>query len=245
MPRQRKAENLEETTPRKPRQRKREVGGVNNLRLKAITPLSRKQDDMIQAYEQGLHVIASGAAGGGKGYIALFLALRSVLQKMQDKIIIIRTAVSCRPQGYMPGNIVEKEEIYSLPYKQIINDLFDSGTAYDELLKKRIIEFTTTSYLRGLTFDNAIVFFDEFQNASQEEIETVLTRLGQNSKVIFAGDLRQSDLYRSRDVSGFNWLINLTEGKVLKKYFKHIKFTFDDCVRSEFVKNVLMAIDMS
>lgn len=216
---------------------------IDHLHLCDVTPMNKKQQLFMDKFNEGYNILANGSAGSGKGYISLYLAFKDIITDKFEKIIIIRSAVSGRPQGFIPGDINQKEEIYSWPYKFLINKLFESGTAYDELLKKRIIEFTTTSYLRGLTFDDSIILFDEFQNASKEEIETVLTRLGERSKIIFNGDIRQSDFYRTREVSGFNWLIDVIRHKNMEKYFYPIEFTFNDCVRSGLVKDILMTIN--
>lgn len=216
---------------------------IDNLYLDDIKPLTNKQGIMLDKFDDGFNIIASGSAGTGKGFITLFSALKHIIDGNFNKLIIIRTALSCRPQGFIPGDIASKEEIYSAPYKFLINKLFNSGTAYEELIRKRVVEFTTTSYLRGLTFDDCVIFFDEFQNASEEELETVLTRVGENSRIVFAGDIRQSDLFRTREKSGFNWLFKLIKQPSLEKHFCNIEFTFDDCVRSGFVKDVLIALD--
>lgn len=205
--------------------------------LKKIEALNYAQGQMIDAFMDGLHIVAEGSAGTGKSYIGMFLALNELLSKEVASVKIIRSAVPTRDVGFLPGSLAEKTAVYELPYKDIVDDLLSCGTAYETLTKKGSIEFMTTSYLRGLTFSDCIIVIDEFQNMSKAEIFTILTRVGMNCRVILCGDTKQKDLSQSQ--SGFEYLTALAAR--LPNYIDVVHFTSDDIVRSEFVKAVIMA----
>lgn len=175
-------------------------------------------------------------------FCALYLALRDVLEyKNRDKIIIVRSNVPTRNSGFLPGSLEEKNEIYALPSKQIVNDLCQNGTAWEILTRKQIIEFTTTSYVRGLTFDNAVILLEECQNLDSPELISVLTRLGENSKIIISGDTNQSDLFRSREKSCYDTLMYISDR--MQEHLDTIHFYPNDIVRSEFVKTLITILE--
>lgn len=207
--------------------------------LKKVVPLTVNQEEMFSAYKQGHNLMVHGYAGVGKTYIALYLALQEVLQGSQkyDKIIIIRSVVPARDIGFLPGSIKEKTRIYEEPYKEMVDDLFGRGDGYEILKLKKIIDFTTTSFLRGTTFNNAIVIADETQNFTFQECDTIMTRMGDTSRVIFCGDYRQSDLNHHREKSGIKDFINITKNISL---FKHIEFTKEEIIRSRLVKEYII-----
>jgi phosphate starvation-inducible protein PhoH len=211
-------------------------------RLMTINPLTDSQSKVFNAYAEGKHLFLHGYAGTGKTFVSLYLALRSILLEMSDyeKIIVIRSVVPTRDIGYLPGSISEKTQAYEEPYEEICNDLFaqcDKTEGYRQLKDRGIIEFTTTSFLRGLTFKNAIVVVDEVQNMSFSEMSTIMTRLGENCRIIFCGDFRQSDLKNSIERRGLNHFINIVQ-KI--DSIEHIEFTEDDIVRSAFVKKFII-----
>lgn len=211
--------------------------------MKRIQPLTLAQDDLFQAYHAGQNIAAIGSAGSGKTYIALYLALQDVLEAEDyDKVIIVRSAVQARDQGFLPGTLKEKEAYYEAPYVEIASDLFERGDAYGILKHKGQVEFMTTSNIRGLTWHNAIVIFDECQNANFEELRTVITRLGNNSRIIFCGDTKQNDLIKSKyDVSGLGKFVDVLENM---RSFNIVHFTMADCVRSGLVKEFLTAEEL-
>jgi phosphate starvation-inducible protein PhoH len=139
--------------------------------------------------------------------------------------------------GFLPGSMKEKIRIYSEPYKEIVDELFGRGDGYQILEMKNMVQFTTTSFLRGLTFNNAIVIVDEIQNMTFPEIDTVMTRLGDNSRVIFSGDFRQTDLVHDRDKSGIHTFINITKRMT---GFEYVEFEKHDIVRSGLVKDYII-----
>jgi len=214
----------------------------NNFGMREIRPMTNTQSDMFDSYKEGYNIAAVGSAGTGKTMCAMYLALNDVLKKGgYEKVIIVRSAVQTREQGFMPGSKAEKEALYSVPYSDIVNDLFGRKDAYKILEGKGMIEFMTSSFVRGLTFDNAIIIVDECQSMTYHELDTIITRVGEGSKIVFCGDTRQNDLEISRnrsDVSGLAEFLNVISRI---KSFETIKFTSADIVRSGLVKEYILA----
>lgn len=213
--------------------------------LKAVRPLTQNQHEMFRQYFQGDNIVAYGSSGTGKTYLALYLAMCDVLDgnKPQDHIIIVRSAVTTRDLGYMPGTLEEKVALFENPYRDILNDLFGKFGTYDSMKEQNIIRFVTTSYIRGLTWDNAIIIVDEGQNMTDHEIHSIMTRVGHNSRVIFTGDLAQNDLNsKTKEKTGMKRLLKIIEKM---KEFSSICFTIDDIVRSDFVKSWIIASEMT
>ena len=210
--------------------------------LKTFQPLTENQKLFYDAYKQGDYFIAlHGVAGTGKTFIALYKAIEEVLEKTNsfNKIIIVRSAVQSREIGHLPGDVGEKMEIYEQPYRQICHQFFDRKDAWDRLEEQGYIQFISTSFIRGMSFDNAIIIVDEMQNLSYEEIDTVMTRVGHMSKIIWCGDYRQSDLNkRKSDVTGILKFFDIAQHM---KAFTRIEFTVDDIVRSSLVKDYILA----
>ena len=206
--------------------------------LKNIQPLTKTQEETFSAYYSDKNLILHGYPGTGKTYISLYLALKDVLEPDPDyeKIMILRSVVPSRDIGFLPGSIREKARIYEEPYKEICDELFGRGDGYDILKMRKLVEFGTTSFLRGLTFKNMVVIVDEIQNMTFQELDTIMTRIGDNSKIIFSGDFRQTDL-NERDRSGLLDFINITKGM---NSFDYIEFGAQDIVRSDIVKNYIM-----
>jgi phosphate starvation-inducible protein PhoH len=168
----------------------------------------------------------------------MYLAMEDLLRANSEysKIIIIRSAVPTRDLGFVPGTLEEKSKIYQEPYMNIVNELIGRGDAWHFLINKEIIEFQTTSFLRGLTFKDCIIIFDEFQSATFHEIDTVLTRIGENCRFMLCGDFNQNDLSTKKEKSGFQSVMNILKniGNV-----SNIEFNINDVVRSGFVKEYL------
>jgi phosphate starvation-inducible protein PhoH len=210
----------------------------NHFELKKIIPLTSNQSKTFSDYQQGYNLILHGFAGTGKSYISLYLALNEVLTSpIYEKIVIVRSVVPSRDIGFLPGSIKEKIKVYEEPYKEICDDLFGRGDGYDILKMRNIVNFTTTSYLRGLTFNKSIVIVDELQNMCFGELDTVMTRMGDQSRVIFCGDFRQTDLVNEKDKSGISKFINIT--KRMDK-FEYIEFEKNDIVRSGLVRDYII-----
>lgn len=214
---------------------------LDNYDVLSVRAKTEGQQKMIDSFKNGYNIVAEGSAGTGKSYIATFLALQELFDKSVDKILIVRSAVNIRSQGFLPGTLDEKEMVYTIPYKNIVDQICQNGTAWETLTKKGMIEFISTTYIRGRTLDNCIVIVDEFQNMDESECESVLTRLGENCQVILCGDTRQNDLKRKREVSCYEWLLKLTNK--LPEHFVVVQFNIDDIVRSELCKAIITAIE--
>jgi len=210
--------------------------------LKTFDPLTENQKLFYDAYKRGDYFVAlHGVAGTGKTFIALYKALEEVLDKSNpfNKIIIVRSAVPSREVGHLPGDLNEKTEIYRQPYQQICTTLFGRTDAYQRLEEQHHIEFISTSFIRGMSFDDAIIIVDEMQNLTYEEIDTVMTRVGYRSKIIWCGDYRQTDLNKKKnDMSGILKFFDIASHM---KAFTRIEFTPDDIVRSSLVKDYILA----
>lgn len=228
---------------RQKRQVENEMENIVNKKfsMKKITPMTLNQERVTKAYHAGKNLANIGSAGTGKTYLSMALALEEVLENEEyTKLIIIRSAVQSREQGFMPGSLNEKMGYYETPYMDIVNDLFGRGDAYQILKQKGMLQFMSTSFVRGLTFDNAIIIVDECQNMTYQELDTVMTRVGESSKIIFCGDMKQDDLKISKhraDVSGLKDFV-----RVISKMnaFSVVEFTVEDIVRSGIVKEYLI-----
>jgi predicted ribonuclease YlaK len=210
--------------------------------LKTFQPLTENQKKFFEAYRIGDYFIAlHGVAGTGKTFCAMYKALEEVLDKGNpfDKIIVVRSAVQSRDIGHLPGDVNEKMEIYQQPYVQICETLFGRKDAWSRLEEQHHVQFISTSFIRGMSFDDAIIIVDEMQNLSYEEIDTVMTRVGYRSKIIFCGDYRQTDLNKKKnDMSGILKFFDVAQHM---SAFTRIEFTPDDIVRSSLVKDYILA----
>lgn len=214
-----------------PRNKRRDVLSALNFDLQQIEPLTKSQ---LEAFESNKHLMLHGCAGTGKTFISLYLALDDLQKEEYEKIVIVRSAVPTREMGFLPGTEEEKSRVYESPYVGILQDLFSRGdNPYGQLKQKGVISFLTTSYIRGTTFTNSVIIVDECQNMSFHELDSIITRVGQNCRIIFCGDFFQSDL-RNSGIKDFMC--------ILKKMneFTFIEFGISDIVRSDFVKNYLI-----
>ena len=210
--------------------------------LRTFQPLTNNQKLFFDSYKQGDYFIAlHGVAGTGKTFIALYKAIEEVLDRDNTftKIIVVRSAVQSREIGHLPGDVGEKMEIYEQPYRQICHQLFEKKDAWDRLEEQGHVQFISTSFIRGMSFDDAIIIVDEMQNMTFEEIDTVMTRVGYRSKIIWCGDYRQTDLNKKKnDVSG---ILKFFDIAMHMSAFTRIEFTPDDIVRSSLVKDYILA----
>lgn len=211
----------------------------NTLTLRHVQPKTQNQESLFKEFINGKNLLIHGLPGTGKTFISLYLALREIEQfKDYQRLIIIRSVVPSRDMGFLPGNAKEKAKVYEAPYQAICTELYNRGDAYDVLKNKGMIHFETSSFLRGVTFDNAIVFVDECQNMSYHELCTIMTRVGKNCRIIFSGDYLQSDLKYNDEKQGVLHFMKIIMS--MKKHFSTIEMSFDDIVRSGIVKDFII-----
>lgn len=210
--------------------RKKTLDSVS-LTLFDIEPLTQNQ---ILAFESQKHLVLHGVAGTGKTYISCYLAFDDMIKGIYDQLVIIRSAVSTRDMGFLPGGEKEKSGVYEEPYKDIAVELFQRGDAYEVLKGRGLLHFMTTSYIRGVTLKNSVIIVDECQNMTFHELDSIITRIGKGCRIIFCGDFRQSDLQKN----GLEDFLS-----VLRKMdaFDLIDFEIKDIVRSNFVKQYITA----
>ena len=210
--------------------------------LIVVDPLTTNQKTFFEIYNCSKAILLQGSAGTGKTFIALYKALEEVLEKSNEfkKLVICRSAVASRDIGHLPGNEIEKTEVFMRPYIDMCEELFpDKCQAFQRLQEAKHIDWMITSFVRGITLDNAIIVVDECQNMNDMEMNSIMTRVGRNSKVIFCGDFRQSDLYvKSTDKSGIQKFMVIAD---MMPSFNVVEFDVNDIVRSELVKEYIIA----
>jgi len=213
-----------------------------NFTLKTIEPLTENQKLSFQAYNQGKNMMLHGIAGTGKSFISIYLALDEILNKDSDykKLILVRSVVPTRDMGFLPGSQKEKAKVYEAPYYAICTELFGRGDAYEYLKSKNIVDFISTSFIRGVTINDAIIVVDEIANCTLHELDSVITRVGRNCKIIFCGDFRQSDFIRDNDRNGLHDFMKIIQRM---KSFTFIDFNENDICRSQLVKDYIIMKD--
>lgn len=206
-------------------------GGKVNIHLPNVEPLTDKQRDLFEATGD---LVAHGAAGTGKTFCGLYLGLFDVLRKKNfNHITIVRSAVETRKIGFLPGDEKEKTEVYEAPYIELCTELFDDVNAYEKLKMSGKIRFMTTSFIRGLNLRDSFVLVDEYQNMTFHELDSVITRLCGDCRVIWCGDTYQADLGAQSGVKEFNKILQRMDDTTF------VDFSLDDVVRGEKVKNYL------
>ena len=219
---------------------------INQNYFLDISPLTENQKMFFDEWSKQQNLFAFGAAGTGKTFIALYLALKEVMNEESpyDKVYIVRSLVSTREIGFLPGTHEDKSELYQIPYKNMVRSMFhmpDQSSfdmLYDNLKHQETISFWSTSFLRGTTLDDAIVIVDECQNLNFHELDSIITRVGQDSKIVFCGDVNQSDLQRTNERNGI-----LDFQRILEEMeeFSMVEFGINDIVRSGLVKSYLIS----
>ena len=213
--------------------------------INKISPITNTQKNVCRDWrETDLNLLLYGVAGSGKTYLGFGLGMEHVLDPSlgYDKIIVVRSVVPSREMGFLPGSVEEKTEAFEVPYVGICNELFKFNNSYKNLKELGKVEFTTTSYLRGQTFNDCVVLAEEFQNYNFGEIATLVTRIGHNCRLIMTGDSRQNDLITKRyDVSGFSAFREISLR--MPNYFAQHRFSYEDIVRSGLVKEFIIQQD--
>ena len=219
---------------------------INSNYFLDVGPITENQELFFNEWKNGKNLFAYGAAGTGKTFIALYLALKDVMNEETpyDKVYIVRSLVSTREIGFLPGTHEDKSELYQVPYKNMVRNMFHMpdqtsfDMLYDNLKNQETISFWSTSFLRGTTLDDAIVIVDESQNLNFHELDSIITRVGQDSKIVFCGDINQSDLQRTNERNGI-----LDFQRILENMdeFSTIEFGINDIVRSGLVKSYLIS----
>ena len=219
---------------------------INTDLLNKIEPITENQKLFFDSYKEGKNIFAYGAAGTGKTFIALYLALRDVLDERSpyDKVYIVRSLVSTREIGFLPGDHEDKSSLYQIPYKNMVKYMFEMPTdadfemLYGNLKQQETIKFWSTSFIRGTTIDRAIVLIDESQNLNFHELDSIITRIGEDCKIVFCGDATQTDLLKTNERNG---ILDFT--KIIQQMtesFQIVEFGVDDIVRSGLVKEYIM-----
>ena len=213
---------------------------TQNFNLKHVNPLTENQRIAFDAFDDGKHLMLHGMAGTGKTFIALYKAIDALMSNkgVQNKIYIVRSVVPTRDMGFLPGNQKEKMKVYEAPYYAICTEMFDRSDAYEILKQKNAIEFISTSFIRGITMNNCYVIVDEMNNLNFHELDSVITRIGKNCKVMFCGDFRQSDLTKDQERNGLKDFMRIL-GRL--NDFVHVDFLEQDIVRSKLVKEYIIA----
>jgi phosphate starvation-inducible PhoH-like protein len=211
--------------------------------LLQFDPITLNQEKSYAAWDEGYNLVLTGTAGTGKTFNALYLALEDVLDKDSDydRLIIVRSMVPTRDMGFLPGTKAEKEDAFTTPYKNICCELFGDKASYNKMLVGGQIQFESTSFIRGTTFDNAIIVVDEMQNLNFHELDSVITRVGRSTKIIFSGDYKQSDFKYEDEKQGIVKFLQIVEQL---KNFEIINFGWEDIVRSDFVRDYIMTKEM-
>jgi len=219
---------------------------INIDQLKDIEPLTDNQTKAFEAYEEGKNLFLYGCAGTGKTFIAMYLALREILSGTTpyEKLYMVRSLVPTREIGFLPGDHDDKSNLYQIPYKNMVKYMFKMpddpafDMLYDNLKAQETVSFWSTSFLRGTTLDNAIVIVDECQNLNFHELDSIITRVGENCKIIFAGDALQTDLVKTNEKNGILDFMKILE---LMDEFASIEFNVNDIVRSGLIKSYILS----
>ena len=220
---------------------------INSNQLLTINPIGENQQKVFDAWAKEKNLFLTGSAGTGKTFVLLHLALKAVLDKGQpfDKVVLVRSLLPSRDIGFLPGTLEEKSDLYQDPYRILIRYLFEMpseqghNVLYSKLMEQGSLEFYSTSFLRGQTFDRSIIIVDEASNMIFQELDTIMTRVGQDSKICFAGDMAQSDLRKTNgDQDGYhNFQAILGE----MEEFEVVEFGIGDIIRSGLVRSYLIA----
>jgi phosphate starvation-inducible protein PhoH len=198
-----------------------------------VNQINALNDRQAQVLNSNKNLVISGYAGTGKTFLSSYIAYQEMFSGNYDKLVYMRSAVPTRNTGFLPGTEAEKIAIYEAPYIDIASELFGRGDAYDILKKKGLVHFSSTSYIRGINLRNAVIVVDETQNMSYHELDSIITRLNDNCRIMFCGDIKQADLYKNGFEDFYEVLRNMDE-------FDFVDFQKEDIVRSNLVKSYII-----
>ena len=218
---------------------------INHNNLTTVKGITDSQKIVFDTWKKGKNQFLFGSAGTGKTFISLYLALNDVfdLKKPYDKVVLVRSLIPTREIGFLPGDEEDKAALYQVPYQNMVQFMFEMpneqsfNNLYDRLKGQGTLFFLSTSFLRGLTFDNSIIIVDECQNLNFHELDTIVTRVGQDSRIVFCGDFDQSDLIKTNEKNGLHDFLRILSEM---EEFNCTEFTIGDIVRSGFVRNYLI-----
>ncbi len=233
--------------PAKTRSKTKRRTPINSSKMVPIEPLTENQMKLFDAWDEGKNLFIYGAAGTGKTFCALYKALYDCLKEVPsyENVYIVRSLVATREIGFLPGDHEDKSSLYQIPYKNMVKYMFEMGsdgefeTLYTSLKSQETIKFWSTSFLRGVTLDNAVIIIDEMQNLNFHELDSIITRVGENTRIVFCGDAMQSDLVRDKEKNGIHDFMRILE--VMEDDFTMIEMGVDDICRSGLVRNYLIA----
>ena len=218
---------------------------ITNSDLVKIEPVTDNQKVVFESYKKGKNQFLYGCAGTGKTFITLYLAMQEVLKNdtPYDRVVMVRSLIPTREIGFLPGDEEDKAALYQVPYSNMVQYMFKQpneqafSMLYDKLKNQGSFYFLSTSFLRGLTFDNSIIIVDECQNLNFHELDTIMTRVGQDTKIVFAGDMQQTDLTKFQDKNGILSFVNILQEM---QEMECIEFGINDIVRSGLIKSYLI-----
>jgi len=233
--------------PAKTRSKTKRRNPIDSGRMVPISPLTENQEKIFDAWDKGQHLFIYGAAGTGKTFCAIYKALFDCLKETPsyDNVYIVRSLVATREIGFLPGDHEDKSSLYQIPYKNMVKYMFEMGNdsefdaLYGALKQQETIKFWSTSFLRGVTLDNAVIIIDEMQNLNFHELDSIITRVGENTRIVFCGDAMQSDLVRDKEKNGIHDFMRILE--LMPDDFAMIEMGVDDICRSGLVRNYLIA----
>ena len=220
---------------------------INSDLMVKVQPLTENQEKIFKSWDEGKHLFIYGAAGTGKTFCALYKALQDCLKATPsyDSVYIVRSLVATREIGFLPGDHEDKSSLYQIPYKNMVKYMFEMSNdnefemLYGSLKSQETIKFWSTSFLRGVTLDNSVIIIDEMQNLNFHELDSIITRVGENTRIIFCGDAMQSDLTRTNEKNGIHDFMRILE--MMPDDFSLIEMGVDDICRSGLVRNYLVA----
>ena len=218
---------------------------INHNNLVTIKPITDNQKQVFASWKKGKNQFLFGCAGTGKTFISMYLALNDIfdLKSKYERVVLVRSLIPTREIGFLPGDEEDKAALYQVPYQNMVQFMFEMpneqafNSLYDKLKGQGSLFFLSTSFLRGLTFDNTIVIVDECQNLNFHELDTIITRVGQDSKIVFCGDFDQTDLQKTNERNGLHDFLRILEEM---EEFNCTEFTLGDIVRSGFVRSYLI-----